>query len=180
MAQHHVEARDGLSVRAVDGEPGGVADDVEARVDGVPLRSESAAEQPVDLYSAVEFLAEVLTTGVGDADTEGELEHDLGTWLMHGTDGRGGVPVLPVRSQVVKESGVEQGDHFGPVAEFAGLPGVERNRCGVVGEPHSSGVGGDQFRGRYGTPSVGPGGVRGQHGPVDGHPVQREGAVQLG
>ena len=55
----------------VDGEPGGVADDVEAGVGGLPLLGEAGAEQPVDLDAAVEFLAEVLTTGVGDAYARG-------------------------------------------------------------------------------------------------------------
>lgn len=180
MAEHHVEAPDGFAVQAVDGQPGGVADDVEARMGGVPLRGEPAAEQPVDLHSAVELLAEVLPAGVGDADAEGELEHHLGAGPVHGADGGGGVPAFAVRSQVVEESGVEQGGHFGTVPEFTGLPGVERNRCGVVGEAQPLGVGGDQLRGRHRTASVGPGGFGGQDGPVDGHPVQREGAVRLG
>ena len=53
---------------------------------------EPAAEQPVDLDASVEFLAEVLTTGVGDAYAEGELEHDGGTGPVDGPDGGGGVP----------------------------------------------------------------------------------------
>lgn len=133
MAHHDIETGDGFAVRRVDGEPCGVADDVEAGVDGVPLRGEPAAEQPVDLHPSVEFLAEVLTTGVGDAYAEGELEHDVGTGLVDGPDGGGGVPALAVRSQVVEELRIEQRRDFGPVAQFAGLPGVERNRCGVLG-----------------------------------------------
>lgn len=180
VAEHDIESGDGPALRSVDGEPGRVADDVEAGMGGVPLRGESAAEQPVHLHSTVEFLAEVLTTGVGDAYAEGELEHDVGAGLMNGPDGGRGVPVLAVWTEVVEEVLIEQGGDFGPVAQFACLPGVERNRCGVPGQVQSLRVPRDQILGRYGPAAFRPGGLRGQHGPVDGHPVQREGAVQLG
>lgn len=50
VAHHDIQTGDGFAVRRVDGEPCGVTDDVEAGVDGVPLRGEPAAEQPVDLH----------------------------------------------------------------------------------------------------------------------------------
>lgn len=125
MAQEGVEAGDGGAVRGVDGDPGGVAHDVEAGVGGLPLLGEAGAQQAVDLHPAVEFLAEVLAAGVGDAQTQGELEHRGGARAVDGADGGGGVPGVTEGAQVVEEAGIEQGCDGGALEEFAGLPGVE-------------------------------------------------------
>ena len=85
-----------------------------------------AAQQPVHLDAAVEFLAEVLPAGVGDAQAERELEHRGGAGAVDGADGGGGVPGVAVRAEVVQQSGVEQGGDVRAVPELAGLPGVQR------------------------------------------------------
>lgn len=115
----------GGSVRGVDGDPGGVADDVEGGVGGLPLLGEAGAEQPVHLDAAVEFLAEVLAAGVGDAQAQGELEHRGGARAVDGADGGGGVPGLAVRAQVVQKSRVAEGGDGGALEQVAGLPGVQ-------------------------------------------------------
>lgn len=102
---------------------------------GLPLFREAGAEQPVHLDAAVEFLAEVLAAGVGDAQAQGELEHRGGAGAVDGADGGGGVPRVPVRAQVVQESGVAKGGDGGAPEQVAGLPGVKGK--GVV--PSGSG-----------------------------------------
>lgn len=180
VAQHDVEAGNGFALGGVDREPGGVPDDVESGVDGVPLPGESGAQQPVDLHAAVEFLAEVLPAGVGDAYAEGEFQHEVDAGPLHGAHRGGGVPALAVRAEVVQQAGVGEGGDFGPHRQFAGLPGVERDRRGVRGDAQAVGVAGHEFRGGDRPAVVGPRRVGGQDGPVDGHPVEREGAVRLG
>lgn len=146
----------------------------------MPLPGESGAQQPVDLHAAVEFLAEVLPAGVGDAYAEGELQHEVDAGPPDGAHRGGGVPALAVRAEVVQQAGVGEGGDFGPHRQFACLPGVERDRRGVCGDAKALGVAGHEFRGRDRAAVVGPGRVGGQDGPVDGHPVEREGAVRLG
>lgn len=90
------------------------------------------------------------------------------------------MPAGAVRAQVVHESGVEEGGDLGTVHQFPGLPGVEWDRCGVCGERQALGVPGHEFGRRYRTALVGPCGVGCQYGPVDSHPVEGKGAVQLG
>ena len=180
MADHDVESRQRFAVRGVDGEPGGVADDVEAGVGGLPLLAEPGPQQAVDLHAAVEFLAEVLTAGVGDAYAQRQFEHGVGAGPVHGADEDVGYQWLAVGAQVVQESGVEEGGDGGALREVAGLPGVQGQRDGTgraIGgrrEPVRQLCGGD------GAAAFRPGRVGGQDGGVDGHPVQREGAVQLG
>lgn len=84
-----------------------------------------------------------------------------------------------VRPQVVHEPGVEKGGDLGPVPQLPGLPGVERNGRGVLGESQPLGVPGHEFGRRHRAALVGPCGVGCQYGPVDGHPVEGEGAVRL-
>jgi hypothetical protein len=67
VPDHHVQSRHGQAVRVVHGEPGRVTDDVEARVGRAPPAGEAGAQQPVHLDAPVEFLAQVLAAGVGDA-----------------------------------------------------------------------------------------------------------------
>ncbi len=180
VADHDVEAGDGGAVRGVDGQPGGVADDVEARMGGLPLVDEAGPEQPVDLDAAVELLAEVLAAGVGDAQAEGELEHGRGAGAVHGADGGGGVPGGAVGAEVVEEAAVEEGADVGTVAEFAGLPGVEGQGHGAGGNRESLREAVGELFGGDGPALFGPGGVGGQEGGVDGEPVEGEGAVQFG
>lgn len=126
VAQQGVESGYGGAVRGVHGDPGGVADDVEAGVDRLPLLGQAGAEQPVDLDAPVQFLAEVLTAGVGDAQAQGELEHRGGARTVDGADGGGGVPGFAVRAQVVQEPCVAEGGDGGALEQVAGLPGVQR------------------------------------------------------
>ncbi len=180
MAQHDVESGDGSAVRGVDGDPGGVAHDVEAGVGRLPLFRETGAEQPVHLDAAVEFLAEVLTTGVGDAQAEGELEHRGGTGAEDGAHGGGGVPGLAVGADVVQESGIAEGGDGGALEQVAGLPGVQGKGGGAVGQRESWGDPAEEPGGGHRAAAFGPGGVGGEDGGGDGEPVQREGAVEFG
>ncbi len=180
VAQHGVESGDGGAVRGVDGDPGGVAHDVEAGVGRLPLFRESGAEQPVYLDTAVEFLAEVLAAGVGDAQAQGELEHRGGAGAVDGADGGGGVPGLAVRAQVVQEPGVAEGGDGGALEQVAGLPGVQGKGGRAVGQREPGGEPAEEPGGGDGAAAFGPGGVGGEGGGFDGEPVQGEGAVQFG
>lgn len=134
VPDHHVQAYHRFAVRAVDGEPGRVADDVESGVGRLPLLGEPGAQQSVDLDAAVEFLTEVLPTGVGDAQAERELQHGRRIGPVERTDGGGGVPGGAVRAEVTQKAGVEEGRGLGAVLEFARLPGVQGQRGVPVGQ----------------------------------------------
>ncbi len=179
VAEHHVEPRDGDALGVVHGEPGRVPDDVEAGVLPLPARGEAGRQQPVDLDAPVQFLAEVLPAGVGDAYAEGELEHDPRPGPVHGADGGSGVPVLAVRAEVVDQTGLGEGADLGAVEQVGGLPGVYGDGDGAGGRAQPCGVRGEQLLGG-GRAVLGPGGVGGGQRPVDGEPVEREGAVDLG
>ncbi len=180
VPDHHVEAGHGAAVRVVDGEPGRVADDVEARVRGLPLLGQSAAQQPVHLDAPVEFLAEVLAPGVGDAQPQRELQHRGGARAVDGAYGGGGVPGGAVGAEVAEQTGLEQGRDLRAVAGLADLPGVQREGRVAVGQRQ---CGADELRGELlgadGAAALGPGGVRGEYGGGHRQPVQREGAAQL-
>lgn len=137
MAQHDVEAGYGFAVGGVDREPCGVTHDVEAGVGGLPLLAEAGAEQPVHLDTAVEFLAEILTTGVRDAYAERELEHGRGAGAVHGADRGGGVPGPSVGTQVVQETSVEKDCDGRAVCQFAGLPGCSGSGTVLSGSRRS-------------------------------------------
>lgn len=123
MPDHHVDSGDGTAVGPVDGEPGRVTDDVEGRVGRLPLLGQAAAQEPVHLDTAVEFLAEVLAAGVGDAQAQRELEHGGGAGAMDGAYGGGGIPGGAVGAQVLEQSGIEQRGGLGAVPDLAELPG---------------------------------------------------------
>lgn len=181
VADHHVEARHGVAVRVVHREPGRVADDVEARVGGLPLFGEAAAQQPVDLDTAVEFLTEVLPAGVGDAQAQRELQHRGGIGAVQGAYGGGGVPRGAMRAEVQEQSGVQKFRRIRAVADLADLPGVHRQRGVSVGQPQSgTGEPGGELLCGHEAASLRPGRVGGERGGGDGHPVQGEGAAQLG
>ncbi len=176
LAQHGVQTVRVAEAPEVDTDPGRVADDVEAGVRGAPLGAEAGLQQPVHLDAPEQFLAEVLPAGVGDPQPERELEHPRCAGPADRPDGRGRVPQLALRAQVVQPTGGEQLGHGGAQGEFAGLPGVQRQRGGagwqqarlaekLLGQLVGSGV---HRR------------VGGEQCAVHGVPVQPEGAVQLG
>jgi hypothetical protein len=181
VADHHVKSGQGVAVLVVDGDPGRVADDVEAGVRCAPLLAEAAAQQAVHLDAPVEFLAEVLPPGVGDAQAQRQLEHRGGARAVDGADGGGGVPGRAVGAEVPEESGAQQGGRLGAVPDLARLPGVQR-QCGEApgqrevraGEPFGEPVGGQ------GPAAFRPCRVGRAHRGRDREPVQREGAAQLG
>lgn len=182
MPDHHVEAGDGAAVRVVDGEPGRVADDVEARVGGLPLFGQPAAQQPVHLDTPVEFLAEVLAPGVGDAQPQRELQHRGSARAMDGAYGGGGVPGGAMSAEVAQQTGFEQSRGLRAVPGLADLPGVQGQGRVAVGQRERQ-CGADELCGELlgadGAPALGPGGVRGEYGVGHREPVQREGAAQL-
>ncbi len=180
MTEQGVEAGDGGAVRGVHGHPGGVADDVEAGVGRLPLLGEAGAEQPVHLHASVEFLAEVLAAGVGDAQAQGELQHRGGARPVDGADGGGRVPGLSVRAQVVQESRVAEGGDAGALEEFAGLPGMQGKGGGVVGQRKTGGEPAEELRRGDGAAALGPCGFGGECGGIDREPVQGKGAVEFG
>lgn len=173
MPDHHVEADHRGPVQRVDGQPGWVADDVEVRVFGVPLLGEAGAQQTVDLDAAVQFLAEVLPPGVGDAQRQRQLEHGGGAGTVNGTDGGGGVPRRAVRAEVAEETGVEEGGYFTAVPGLAQLPGVQRQGRPAFGQRQlGTGQAGGQQWGGDRAAAFGPGGVGSEDGGSDGEPVQ--------
>ncbi len=180
VAQQGVESGHGGSVRGVHGDPGGVADDVEGGVGRLPLLGEAGAEQPVHLDAAVEFLAEVLAAGVGDAQAQGELEHRGRARAVDGANGGGGVPGLAVRAQVVQKSRVMEGGDGGALEQVAGLPGVQGKGGGAVGQREPGGESAEELWGGHGAAALGPGRFAREGRGFDREPVQGEGTVEFG
>lgn len=85
-----------------------------------------------------------------------------------------------MRPEIVEQAGVEERAYGGAVRQLACLPGVERQWHGVIGEGQVSGETGGELLRVDGAALLGPGRVGGEHGPVDGHPVEGEGAAQFG
>ena len=102
--------------------------------DRLPLRGQAAAQEPVDLDTAVEFLAEVLTAGVGDAQAQRELEHGGGAGAMDGSYGGGRVPGRAVGAEVLEQSGIEQGGGFGAVRTSRSCQGCRGRSRVAVGQ----------------------------------------------
>ncbi|MGX1314913.1 hypothetical protein RKD24_005032 [Streptomyces calvus] len=84
-------------------------------------------------------------------------------------------------AEVAEQPGVQQGGELGAVADLAELPGV----YGKGHEPVRQGQFGsgepcrEQGRGDSAS-ALRPGGVGGEQGGSDSHPVQGEGTAQLG
>ncbi len=181
VADHHVQSAQWGAVGIVDSQPGRVAHDVEARMHGMPLLRESAAEETVDFDAPVEFLTEVLAAGVGDTQAQRQLEHRGGSGSVDGSYGGGGPPGSAVSAEVTEQSRVQQGSRLRMVPDLARLPGVQgqkdvpvRQRQAGTGQACGEPGGGDR------AAALGPGGVGGEYGGSDSHPVQGEGTAQLG
>ncbi len=86
-----------------------------------------------------------------------------------------------MRSEVAQQPRVEECGDGGAVADLVGLPWVERQRGALRGQFEAgAGQPGGETGGGDGPAALRPGGVGGEYGPVDGHPVQGEGAAQFG
>jgi hypothetical protein len=180
VPDHDVKSRHGGAVRSVDGEPGRIADDVEAGVRGPPFLGEAAAQQAMDLDTPVQFLAQVLPAGVGDAQAQRQLEHGGRAGAVDGAHGGGGVPGRAVGTEVAQQSRLEQGGRARAMPCLAQLPGVQRQGGVSIGQRQTgSGDPGREQAGGDGPAALGPGRVGGEYGTGDRHPVQGEGASQL-
>lgn len=91
------------------------------------------------------------------------------------------MPGFPGGAEVVEQPGVEEGPYLGAVREVPGLPGVQRQGCGALGETETgAGESREELVGGDRAAAFGPGRVHGQDRTVDGQPVEPEGAAELG
>ncbi len=123
VAEHRVEPGDGGALGVVDGEPGWIADDVEAGVRALPLLGESGGQEAVDLDAPVELLAEVLPAGVGDAYAEESLSMTRAPGRCTVRMEEVGCQGSPCGAEVVEEAGLGEGADLGAVDQVGGLPG---------------------------------------------------------
>ena len=104
-----------------------------------------------------------------------------GASAVDGADGGGGVPGVAVGPRSWRRPASSRAATAGRCRSSRACQGCSGSGTVSVGQSETgTGEACGELLGRDGAAALGPGGVGGEDGAVDGHPVQREGATQLG